>query len=378
MAEKKIKRVVITGGHLTPALAVIKELRKREDWSIVFIGRQYAAEGEKVPSAESEIIPPLEIPFYPIQAGRIQRRFTRWTIPALLRVPLGFFHSLLILTQVKPRVVLSFGGYLSVPVVLAAWFLGIPIITHEQTAVQGLATKFNVPFARKVAVSWPKSVEQFPAQKVVLTGNPIREEILRFSNKIWQLLKFDKNLPLIFITGGGQGSHSINLVIEKSLLQLLKIANVFHQTGYLEAFGDFERLEKKRGRLSPLLKKRYHLKKYLTGLEFGTILNKADLVVCRAGANTTTELATLGKPAIMIPLPWGGRNEQLKNAQLLVRAGTAEILLQDQLSVSSLIVLVEKMLANQSGYRKNAPQAKALVKADAAVKIVDLLETLVK
>lgn len=371
------KKIIITGGHLTPALAVIEELQNR-GWEIIFIGRKHATEGDKTSSVELEIIPQLGIPFYSLTAGRIQRRFTRWIIPSLLKIPVGFFQAFYYLLRFKPDVILSFGGYLSVPVVFSAWVLKIPVVTHEQTTVKGLATKFNTVFAQKIAVSWSVSLKKFPQNKVVLTGNPIRKETFKVDGNFWKTLNFEGGLPLVFVTGGNQGSHIINQVVEKIVPRLTKITNVFHQCGHLRALGDFERLKKAQEMLLEKLKKRYHVKKYLTAKEMGTLLNKADLVISRAGANTVAELAALGKPGILIPLPWLYQNEQTKNAQMLAKAGICEILPQDQLSGKKLLSLIKKMLANISLYRKSAPSARGLVRLEAAKKIGDLVEEVVR
>jgi len=182
---------------------------------------------------------------------------------------------------------------------------------------------------------------------------------------------------LIFVTGGNQGSHLINKTVESVLPQLVKIGNVFHQCGHLRALGDFERLEEAREKLSGTLKKRYHVRKYLTGEEMGTFLNKADLVVCRAGANTLTEIAALGKPALFIPFPWLYQDEQTKNAQMLVEAGTAEILSQKDLSAKALSQRIKTLIQNRRRYEKNAPVAKKLVKLEAAERIVKEIEKLI-
>jgi len=149
-----MKRIIITGGHLTPAIAVIKKLQEEDSWQILFIGRKYTMEGDKAASIESQIIPKLGVKFVSIDAGRIQRRLTRYFFPALFKVPLGFFQSFNYVKKFHPDVILSFGGYLAVPVVWAAWLLGIPIVTHEQGVILGLATRFIAPFAKKIAVSW--------------------------------------------------------------------------------------------------------------------------------------------------------------------------------------------------------------------------------
>lgn len=368
------RKIVITGGHLTPALAVIEELMRRGNWEIFFFGRRYASEEEKTPSMEFEIITEKGLWFIPIDAGRVQRKFTLRTVPSLIKIPLGFFQSLWHLGKIRPRVILSFGGYLSVPVILAGWFLRIPAVTHEQASVRGLANKVNSLFVRKTAVSWPQTVGQFPKNKTVLTGNPIRQAILQIDEEIWRVLKFPKQLPLIFVTGGNQGSHLINRTVEEILPELIAKANIFHQSGHLQARGDFERLEERRGELSEKFQGRYHVKKYLNNEEMGTLLNRADLIIGRAGANILTEVAALGKPTLFIPFPWLHQDEQTKNAQILAAVGLAEILPQEKLSSHALLQLVEKMLANLNQYRKNALKGKKLVKLDAAERIVDLVE----
>lgn len=368
------KRIVITGGHLTPALAVIEELQKRGGWEIYFFGRKYAAEGEKVPSLESLIIPEKGIWFIPISAGRLQKKFTRYTIPAALKIPLGFFQAFFHLLRLRPKVILSFGGYVSVPVVVAGWPLGIPAVTHEQTTVAGRATKINSFFAKKICISWPQTTWMFPKKKSVLTGNPIRQEIFKVNQKLWQALKFEKGRPLILVTGGNQGSHAVNLAVEGCLKKILAKYNLFQQTGHLQALGDFERLEKLRSQLPPNLQRRYHLKKYIFGEEWGTLLSRADLVVSRAGMNTLTELAALGKPLLLIPHPWVPKDEQTKNAQMLKEAGLAEILPQEKLTPRLLFKMIEKMIKNLGFYQSNSIKAKKLVKLNAASKIADEVE----
>lgn len=374
----KKKKVVVTGGHLTPALAVVDELLRRGGWQIFFFGRKFAMEGDKTPSIEFQVMGEKDLPFIPIKAGRLQRRFTRYTIPAILKIPVGFFQSFFWLLQIKPDIILSFGGYVSVPVVLSAWLLRIPVVTHEQTTVQGLATKINAFFAKKIAVSWSQTETKLADKKVILTGNPIRKEIFEVNEQIWQVLNFDKKLPLVFITGGNQGSHVINEATRFALPQLVKIANIFHQCGHLSALGDFEKLEEARINLPPQFRKRYHVKKYLKSGEMGTLLNKADLVVSRAGANTITELCALGKPALLIPLPWLYQNEQMKNAQMIEKTGLAKILPQKELSEKTLLAAVAKMIKNLASYQKKAFRAKKLVKLNAAQKIADLVKEVVR
>ena len=373
----KKNKIVITGGHLAPALAVISELQKRGGWEIYYLSRKYAMEGTKVPAAESKVIPQMGVEYIDFNPGRLQRRFTRYTIPSLLRVPLGFAQALIIILKIKPDVICSFGGYVSVPVVLAGWLLRVPILTHEQTIVFGLASKINALFATKIAVSFPESLKHFPKNKVVLTGNPIREEIFKikkspqFPISIRQLAD---QFPIIYITGGSQGAHVINLAVLEILPQLLENYTVIHQCGDL----DFEFISHQSSTINHQLREHYFLASYVGSEEIGWVLNKASLIISRAGANTICEIASLGKPAIFIPIPWSYQDEQTKNAQVLVEVGMAEILPQDQLTGERLLGMIVQMTTDLDKYQKNEAKAKALVKLDAAQKLVDEIENLTR
>ena len=357
-----MKKIVISGGHLTPALAVIEELQKQGGWEIYFFGRKYAAEGDKIPSLEMEIIPRMGIKFILISAGRLQRRFTRYTIPAALRLPLGFFQALYHLIRLRPNVILSFGGYLGVPAILAGWLLRIPSLTHEQTTVIGLGTKISALFCKKVCLSWPQTLGIFPKGKEFLTGNPVRREVFRVNPDFWKSLNFEKGKPLILIAGGNQGAQVINLAIKGCLGKILAKYNVFHQVGRLDLAG-FRKLEQKN----------YRVADFVEGADWGTLLNKADLVISRAGINTLTELGALGKPMLLIPISWLFGNEQPRNAQMFKAAGLAEIISQDELTSELLLKTIEKMMASATFYQKNAFQARKLVAPEAAVKIVKLI-----
>lgn len=360
-----MKSIIVTGGHLTPALAVIKKLQEEGSWQILFIGRKHTMEGDRRLSVESQIIPKLGIDFTSISAGRIQRRFAiRYFLPAILKIPLGFFQSFYYIEKFHPDVILSFGGYLAVPVVLAGWLLGIPIITHEQSVLPGLATRFISLFAKKVAVSWKETLKYLSKKKSIFTGNPIRDEILKITHTPCPI----PHTPTIYITGGNQGAHVINEVVRKCLPELLKKYRIIHQCGMVGYYQDWEKLDARRCTLDANLKKRYRLQKWFDSQEAADILTKADLVISRAGANIVYELAFLGKPAIFIPLPSG--REQLINAKKLVRVGLAEILPQSKLTVKSLILSIELLMRNLGKYQKEGKQAEKLVRPDAVEKLI--------
>ncbi|MCH7541637.1 UDP-N-acetylglucosamine--N-acetylmuramyl-(pentapeptide) pyrophosphoryl-undecaprenol N-acetylglucosamine transferase [Patescibacteria group bacterium] len=357
-------KIVISGGHLTPALAVISELKKRNLNDIFFIGRAKATEGETTPSAESTIIPNLGIKFYAIPVGRLQRRFTRYTIPSLLKSPIGVGNSMLILSQERPDLVISFGSYVALPVIIAAWVLGIPSITHEQTVMGGLANKIIARLAKRIALSWPDSLELFPKSKSVVTGIPIRAEILDAEKK-------RTSRPLVFITGGNQGAHSINETILEIIEPLLEKYEVVHQTGGSETFRDYEMLMAKVSQLPRKLQSRYQAFKWLNSKDLADVYARTSLVVGRSGANTVSEVAALGLPALFIPLPWSGANEQEKNALMLQNLGGALVLTQERLTPKRLLAAINSMIINLNKYKMNSKAAKKMINPEAAKLFVD-------
>ena len=226
-------KILVTGAHFTPALATIEELKKINGVEVVYVGRKTTLEGDNAQSVESEILPSKGIKFIPLVTGRLQRSFTIYTIPSLLKIPIGLIQSFFIVLSEKPDVVLSFGGYVAVPIVFISWLFSIPIMIHEQTLVSGLANKISSWFADKIAVSFSGI---FNKEKFILTGNPIREIVMKTKSKK------EAVLPTILITGGNQGSHVINLAVEQCLERLTRIAGVIHVTGD-NRFKDYERLQ---------------------------------------------------------------------------------------------------------------------------------------
>lgn len=348
-------RVLITGAHFTPALAVIEELKKNYQVEIIYVGRKTTLEGDSSASVESKVLPKLGVQFISIITGRLQKSFTLYTIPSLLKIPLGLLQAFYIILIKKPDVVLSFGGYVAVPMIFAAWLFSIPIIIHEQTLVCGLAHKIGSLFADKIAISFEENTG-YDTSKTFLTGNPIRDNIIRGAKVIHPR----SELPLILITGGNQGSHIINQVVAEILDKLTKIANIVHVTGD-NKFHDFERLEKRQN-------KHYLVKKWI-GDEWGSVLSKADLVVSRAGINILTELAYLKKPALVIPIPFLYSDEQNKNARFFQDLGLVKTLPQSQLNKDTLLKNIKLMLSNLPSLKQEAKKAKHMVIPDAAKRL---------
>lgn len=358
----------MTGGHITPALATVKELQNRGNHEIFFIGRKTAIEGDKTPSIESQIVPQLGLRFFPIHPGRLQRSFSRYTIPSLLRVPWSFFESLSILLRENPNIVVSFGGYVALPVVIAAWMLRIPIVTHEQTSVVGLANRIISHFATRIAVSFESSLKYFPPKKTVLTGNPIRQDIFEVKNR---RLLIESRKPVILVTGGNQGSHVINMAVAKILPKLLEKFVIIHQVGMAGVYNDYETFEEIKSNLPAKLATNYHLERFIGPDEFGAVLKSTDLAIARSGANAVIDIAANKIPAIFIPLPYATHDEQTKNARLLVDAGSSVILPQRELTPERLLGVTEMMIQNLRRYKKAATTAKKLIKLDAAKLLTD-------
>ena len=373
-------KILITGGHLSPALSVINELKNE---NILYVGRKYALEGDKVFSLEYQTIKNLGIPFYSLTTGRLQRKFTKYTVPSFFKLPFGFSQSLYILKRFKPDIVLGFGSYVSLPVIIAAYFLKIPVVIHEQTLEAGVANKIAGRFAVKICVSWNSSIRFFPKNKTILTGNPLRKEIVEMANSIhstgsgqeWKMANSQKkDLPLLYITGGSLGSHFINNLIKDSLSQLINKFQIVHQTGDAKQYKDFDNLIKLKEEIGENAKN-YTLKKFLSPAETAEYLKKADLVVSRAGINTVTELLFLEKPSLLIPLPFSQGNEQLKNAQFLKRQGLGEVLEQRKATPDIFIQTLERMFDNLGEYKT---QSQDLVGKNTAVKIVEVIKNVYK
>ena len=349
-------RIVLVGGHLSPALAVIEKLKNEE---VFFIGRRHAFEADNSLSLEYQEITKLNIPFFNITSSRLQRKFTKDTLFSLSKLPISVTQSINILRKIKPDVVLGFGGYVCLPVALAARALKIPVVIHEQTLEAGFANKIVSRFAGKICISWESSFAFFPKGKTILTGNPLKKDILDSKENI----KIQNKIPVIYVTGGSTGSHAINILIEKNLEKLLKDYIIIHQTGDAKGYDDYDRL-------SAIKSETYIVGKFFTAKEAALYINNADLIIGRAGINTVTELIFLEKPSLLIPLPVSQKNEQLKNAKFLKQLGLGEFLMQDEVTDEEFMSKINFMINNLQNYRLN----EKVIKLNAAQKIVEVLK----
>ncbi|WP_038038842.1 undecaprenyldiphospho-muramoylpentapeptide beta-N-acetylglucosaminyltransferase [Thermorudis peleae] len=359
-----------TGGHIQPAVAVLHVLRQRLSLniSVFWIG---SGRGLERQIAQQEYVP-----FYPILTGKL-RRYLAWQTPFdLVKIPLGLLQAIVLLRRLRPHVVFGTGGYVSVPAVIAAGILGIPAIIHEQTATVGLATRLTAPFVRKIALTYPQTVQWLGhfAHKATVTGLPLRPEL--FTGDASQALahfQFTPQLPVLYITGGSLGAHALNLAVEQILPELLLFTQVVHQCGPTTANHDYPRLRATRAALPPALATRYQVVEYVDSHVLPHLYAAATLVVSRAGANTVAELAGLGKPAILIPLPGAAGNEQARNAAILEQAGGALVLPQQDLTPQRLLSLIQTMMNQPEQLAQMAERARNVARLDAAERLATLL-----
>lgn len=368
--KNKIK-VLMTAGHAaTTALSLFEEIKKEsKGWEVVWLGTKKAIEGRDMTTLEHKIFSNLGIKSYFITSGRLQRKLTLYTIPSLLKLPIGFFESFGILTKEKPDVVVSFGGHVSFPVTFCAFVLGIPVLVHEQTAAAGLANKMEAVFARKVGISRSTSFDYFPKNKTVLVGNLVRADIAAITPK-----KIIGKPPIIYVTGGSRGSQIINELIDKSLETLLKNYFVIHHTGEI----DIDHFSKRKAELSESLSKNYIVQKSFDTRQVVDIFRKADIVVSRGGANTVSEIIVTRKPSIIIPISWVQNNEQEKNARIAQSIGLSKVILEKDLNPELFLSEVDYLKNNwQTISSKSSKEIENLDK-NASRRTVELIEDVLK
>lgn len=366
-------KIVITGGHHSSALPVIKKIKERiPDVEILWVGHKYSMINDKNPTLEYREITSLGIEFFELKAGKIYKTYN---IGRLLKVPLGFFHALIFLIKNKPDLILSFGGYIAAPVVLAGFLLKIPSLTHEQTVVAGYSNKFISLFAKKVMISWKESGKFFPKEKTVFTGIPLRDCIFKVSSNSFIS---DNNLPTIFIFAGKTGSHLINDTVEKSLKDLLSFCNVIHQCGDNSVYDDYSKITNLYDEIKSQVKGKYFLRRFILEDEIGEAYMRSDLVVSRSGAHTISEIISLEKPSLLIPIPWVSHNEQYKNAEMVKNNGLATILEQKDLNPRSLVASVRDSLSNVEKFKLKSKEKKEFLQSQPSELITDEIIKLYK
>lgn len=368
MKSNAKKKILLTGGHAaTTAIAVVEEIKNRnffKDTQIFFVGSRFAMEGSNVETLEYRVLPKIGVSFYPIFSGRLQTRFTRYTIISFLKIPIGFLHGFYILLKVRPNVVLAFGGFASFPIVFWSFVFGIPVILHEQTIAAGRATIFSSIFARKILLARKESLKYFPKEKCVLTGNPLIKEILN----IKQNSKKQPTGKILFM-GGSRGSVFINRLAMLIVPKLAIKYRVIHITGEK----DFFEVLKFKSVLSKDIAEKYKVISSVEPFEMPKYYQDCDLVVSRAGANTVSEIVYLKKPAIFIPLSISFADEQTKNAKNAEKLGIARVISEKDATAEKILSEIFSILDNNELNIKKMANKPSL-DADASKKIVDIIK----
>ncbi|MBI2617044.1 UDP-N-acetylglucosamine--N-acetylmuramyl-(pentapeptide) pyrophosphoryl-undecaprenol N-acetylglucosamine transferase [Candidatus Gottesmanbacteria bacterium] len=370
------KTIVLCGGHLTPALALCEEIQKDRKFQLAYFGRYKALEGDTVPSLEYMVMKRQRIPFYAIPAERLSRFITLRNILSFAQLPFSIFVSLYFLLRVRPSVVISFGGYVALPVCFAAFLLRIPVVVHEQTHVLGLTNRVVSYFAKLIFLSW-EDTESIPdGVKTIVSGNLLRESF--FADTSTSLLSFgNRRLPILYVTGGSIGSQTINRLVEPLIATLCQKFRILHQCGGSQNSIDYKRLKQMREKLPSATSQNYRVVQSIDPGSVGVVLRSAHLVIGRAGANTVTELLASATPAILIPLPWAGGKEQERNAKYLVDLGVAIVLPQKNLSSDTLLEQIERLSVELEFYKSRFPKKEQTSLRNAAKNVLNHISTLV-
>lgn len=339
----KFMRIVLTGGgtggHLFPLVAVTQKIREKLGPDCEFL---YIGSGAQL---ERNVMSQENIPTKFVLSGKMRRYASLENITDIFKMPLGFLQSLWILLRFMPDVIFSKGGYVAVPVVLAAWIYRIPVLIHESDAIPGTANKFLSRFATRVAVAYPSAEEYFPLEKTALLGNPVRGGVLGGTPDAIKLkLSLTESKKTILVLGGSQGAMAINKALIEILPQLLQEAQIIHQTGE-QNYDTVVRLAAEQGIKAG--REGYVPVKFLNDDMMRDSLELCDLVISRAGANSIAEIAAHAKPAILIPLPSSANDHQRMNAYSLAKIGGALVLEESNLGVTMFTQKINEVLFSE-------------------------------
>lgn len=353
-----MKRIVFTGGgtagHVTPNIALIPKL-KSLGYDIHYIG---SYEG-----IERKLIEDYRIPYYGISTGKLRRYFDLKNFSDPFRVIKGFMEAKQVLKTLKPDIVFSKGGFVSVPVVRAASSLKIPCIIHESDMTPGLANSLCIPVAKKVCCNFPETLQKLPEEKAVLTGSPIRAELTKGSKeKGLSMCGFHNGKPVIMVIGGSLGAAGVNTLVREALPKLLDDFQIVHICG--------------KEKIDNLLLSTDGYKQFeYVKEDLKDLFAMADIVISRAGANAICELLALRKPSLLIPLPArASRGDQILNAKSFESQGFAMVADEDYLTAVTLTEKVHELYFTRQSYIESMQNSN---QRDAIDKIVGLIEEIV-
>ncbi|MCM8711724.1 undecaprenyldiphospho-muramoylpentapeptide beta-N-acetylglucosaminyltransferase [Clostridium sp. SYSU_GA19001] len=339
-----------SAGHVTPNLALIPRL-KEEGYDIEYIG---TADG-----IERRIIEQHNIKYHIIVSGKLRRYFDIKNFTDPFRVLKGIKQAYDIIKKEKPNIVFSKGGFVAVPVVLAAYLNKIPVIAHESDITPGLANKLSIPYCTKICATFPEALKKLNKNKAVLTGTPIRKELLEGSKiKGLKICGFNDNKPVLLIIGGSLGAKVINEIVRSNIDVLLKSYNIIHICGKNNVEDNYN------------VKNGYKQFEYVSE-ELPHLMASADIVVSRAGANSIFELLALKKPNLLIPLSAkSSRGDQILNAESFEKSGFSMVLKEEALDNKSFLKSLEELYNNKENYVKNMLNSKYSNGVEPIVKLI--------
>lgn len=350
-----MKKIVLTGGgtagHVTPNIALLPSL-KEAGYEVSYIG--------SYDGIEKKLIEEMGIPYYGISSGKLRRYKSLKNLSDPFRVIKGFAQAHKLLKKIKPDIVFSKGGFVSVPVVLAAGMRKIPAIIHESDMTPGLANKISMNSAVKICCNFPETLSFLPREKAVLTGSPIREELLQGSKAAGlRICGFTSEKPVLMVIGGSTGAVRVNEAIRNILPELLKKYQVVHICGKNKMD---ETLEDTKG---------YIQFEYINK-ELRDLFAMCDIVISRAGANAICELIALKKPNLLIPLSAdASRGDQILNARSFKQQGYSAMIEEEDITPERLLQAVDEVYYNRDIYIAAMETSK---QADAIPLIIDLIK----
>ncbi|MCX8027971.1 MAG: undecaprenyldiphospho-muramoylpentapeptide beta-N-acetylglucosaminyltransferase [Thermodesulfovibrionales bacterium] len=367
-------RVIIagggTGGHLYPAIAVAEEIikgdvsQKTKKSDILFVGTEQGIEKRVVP------LEGYRIEFLRVE-GFVGRSF-RKKLKSLFLFVLSFKTAFQIIDRFRPKVVIGAGGYASLSIALMAKVLDIPVVVLEQNSIPGLANRIIGRFADAICVTYEESVSKFPKAKIYHTGNPVRDSIFKGDvQRARETFHVDPLKKTVFVFGGSLGAHAINRAIIDALPYMLDLRlyiQFIHQTGQND-FEDVKTAYQKAGFKSAVHQYIYQM---------ADVYAISDLIICRAGATTLSEITALGKCAVLIPFPYAAANHQVKNAQRLESMNACKVILENHLTPESLARLIRQLIQDDDMRKEIARNASVLGKPDAAKKVSDIVFSLAR
>lgn len=355
-----------SGGHVYPALSVATQLKKEYDAEILYLGSD--------DGLETELVPAANLPFVAIKAGKLQRYISWKTLTGIARVPLGMAQAVGIVREFRADVAFTSGGYVAVPAGLAARLNGVPLLMHQQDVPPNLSNKLLAPLASAISVAFADSLRYFPARKTLCLGNPIRQEILDARQGVpeqaRERLDLHPDLPVVLVTGGSQGARHLNQIVCRALPELLKFCQVLQISGS-KLYDETRQLAASTTEgVDEALMPRYKLVAYMSD-QMPLALRAASLVVCRSGAATLSELAVLGLPSILVPLPPAiGRSPQEANAATFEQKGAASVINDADLQPELLLERVRAIVEQPERRRDLEEAIRSFARPDATEAIV--------